>query len=137
MAIVFMTLLTVTVGERVNSRVGRFLLGPLLAIGVVSLLVWRNTGDLRLYGLVQFYPMLALPLMLILFPPRYTGTAGIWSMIGIYALAKLLEASDQSLWNAAAPLSGHPWKHVAGAAAMLLYVETIGRRKIIASVATG
>jgi len=128
MTIVFMTLLAATEGERVNSDAGRLLL-PLLATGAFSLLLWKTTGDLRAYGLVQFYPILALPLMLILFPAPYTGTAGIWAMIGLYAFAKLLEFSDRWVWNNAAPLSGHPWKHVAGAFAMLCYMETIRRRE--------
>ena len=128
MAIVFMALLAITVGERVHPRAGALLLTPLLALGVASLLDWRVTGDLRLYGLVQFYPMLALPLMLAVFPPRYTGTVGIWAMIGFYALAKLLEFADHPIWSVAAPISGHPWKHVAGAAAMLCYVEAVRHR---------
>jgi hypothetical protein len=32
------------------------ILWPLLVLGVVSLLVWRWTDDLRLYGWVQFFP---------------------------------------------------------------------------------
>ena len=129
MTIVFMTLLAITVGERISSTAGRLLLLPFLAIGAVSLLVWKLTGDLRAYGLVQFYPMFALPLMLILFPGRYSAVAGIWAMIAVYALAKLLEFADHLVWNAAAPLSGHPWKHAAGAIAMLCYVQTVRHRK--------
>lgn len=131
MTVVFMALLSITIGERVNAQAGRRLFIPLLAIGATSLLVWKITGDLRMYGLVQFYPMLALPLVLIFFPPRYTGTAGVWAMIGLYAIAKVLEFSDQWVWRIAAPLSGHPLKHIAGAVAMLCYVETIRRREIL------
>ena len=52
-------------------------------------------------------------------------------MIGLYAIAKILEFSDQWMWRIAAPLSGHPLKHIAGAVAMLCYVETIRRREIL------
>jgi hypothetical protein len=128
MTVVFMALLAITVGERIDPRAGRLLLTPLLVLGIISLLYWKITGDLRLYALVQFYPMLALPLMLVLFPPRYTGTAGVWAMIGFYALAKALEFTDQRVWQLAAPLSGHPLKHAAGAAAMLCYIQTMLHR---------
>ena len=137
MTIVFMALLSITVGERVNSESGRLLLFPLLAIGVGSLLAWKMTSDLRMYGIVQFYPVLALPVMLICFPPRYTGTAGIWAMIGLYVIAKVLEFSDQWIWRIAGPLSGHPFKHIAGAVAMLFYVEAIRRREILTESSTG
>jgi hypothetical protein len=124
-----MTLLAITFGERINPRTGRLLLAPLLVLGVASLLYWKASGDLRLYVLVQFYPMLALPLMLAWFPPRYTGAGGTWAMIGFYVLAKALELADSRIWQAAAPLSGHPWKHAAGAVAMLCYVQTMCHRQ--------
>ena len=34
-------------------------------------------GDLRVYLLVQLYPLLALPFILLLFPPRYTRTGDL------------------------------------------------------------
>ena len=37
----------------------------ILLCGVPSVVWWRLSGDLRLYAIVQFYPMLALPLMLL------------------------------------------------------------------------
>ncbi|MEO7650009.1 MAG: hypothetical protein ABIZ80_06045, partial [Bryobacteraceae bacterium] len=89
--------------------------------------------DLRLYALVQFYPMLAVPLMLLLFPPRYTGVAGVWGMIGFYVLAKVLELTDPQIWRSAFPLSGHSWKHAVGAVAMLCYVRMIDTRRLVGS----
>ena len=61
MALAFMAILANAVEERLNARAGVILLWPLLAIGVFSLLLWRWNGDLRLYGWVQFFPVLALP----------------------------------------------------------------------------
>ena len=135
MALVFMSLLAATIGERTSPSAGRWLLLPLLAIGVTSVVWWKFSGDLRLYVVVQFYPMLALPLMLVLFPPRYTGAAGVWSMIGLYALAKILELFDHQISGFVAT-GGHPWKHISGAAAMLCYVETVARRRPIPGTLT-
>src|ERR1700689_4658436 len=56
MAIGFMAILAITIEERVSPSAGAFLLWPLIAIGVLSLLLWRWTGDLRLYIWVQFFP---------------------------------------------------------------------------------
>jgi len=58
--------------EVVDYRVGVGLLWPLLALGVASVWWWHWTelqgrGDLRLYGWVQYYPMLFLPLVLWLY----------------------------------------------------------------------
>jgi len=74
MAISFMAILAITIEERVDRRAGAILLWPLIAIGIASLLVWRWTGDLRLYAWVQFFPCLALPLIFLLFAPKFSGT---------------------------------------------------------------
>src|SRR5215467_10291438 len=87
MTLCFMAILAVVVEERVNAKFGAALLWPLLATGILSLLLWRWTGDLRLYGWVQFFPAIALPLLLVLFPQ--TGTF-YWLIAGVlYAIAKL------------------------------------------------
>jgi hypothetical protein len=56
MTLVFMSLFAATIGERINLRIGRRCLLPLLALGVTSVAYWKITGDLRLYGIIQFYP---------------------------------------------------------------------------------
>ena len=63
MAIGFMTILAIAVEERLDAKTGAILLWPLIAVGVFSLLLWRWTGDLRLYGWVQFFPCVALPVL--------------------------------------------------------------------------
>lgn len=129
MTLVFMSLLAVTIGERISLRLGGLLLLPLIALGVFSVLNWRLTGDLRLYGAVQFFPMLALPLLLMLCPARYTGQRAIWWMIGLYVVAKLLELNDDAL-AAVLPGGGHPWKHLAAALALLAYFAGVARRRL-------
>jgi Ceramidase len=122
----FTAILAVVVEERVGKRVGAALLWPLLATGVFSLLLWRFTGDLRLYGWVQFFPCLALPLLLLLFPPKYTGTF-YWVIAGtLYGLAKLFELNDRAV-DSNFILSGHTLKHLfaaAGCFAVLRYFQT-------------
>jgi hypothetical protein len=128
MTLVFMSLFAATIGERIGLRIGRRCLLPLLALGVMSVAYWRVTGDLRPYGIVQFYPMIAIPLLLILLPPRYTGSAGLFATIALYGIAKLLELFDSQL-AAIVSTGGHPWKHLAAAASLLCYVITVARRR--------
>ena len=40
----------------------------------MSLVVWMRFDDLRLYAWVQFFPVIVLPLIFWLLPPKYTGT---------------------------------------------------------------
>ena len=99
MTLCFAAILAAVVEERVDAKAGAMLLRPLLAIGIFSLLLWRWTDDLRLYAWAQFFPFLALVLILQLFPPKYTG-ASYWVIAAaLYALAKLLEYYDEQIFS--------------------------------------
>ena len=126
MTVVFMCVFILTVGERIDSRLASHLLWPLLVLGVASVFYWRLTGDLRLYAVVQFYPLLAVPLMLLLFPAGPTSVAAQWAMIGFYALAKLAELLDSRLQDAV-PAGAHAWKHLFAATGLLLYTQALIR----------
>jgi hypothetical protein len=137
MALSFMAILSIIIEERVDAKAGSRLLWPFVAIGVISLLLWRWTGDLRLYVWVQFFPCIVLLVLLIRFPPLYTGTF-YWIVAGaLYALAKLLELYDHAIYLLGFNISGHTLKHLAAAAAcfaILRYFQTrspIGRSIVL------
>ena len=111
------------------------LLWPLLAIGIFSLLLWRWTDDLRLYAWAQFFPFLALVLILTLFPSKYTG-AFYWIVAAaLYALAKLLEFYDHAIYSVGSLLSGHTLKHLAAVAAAFAILRLFQTRRPIDGVA--
>jgi hypothetical protein len=127
MAITFMAILAGAVEDRLNAKAGAFLLWPLLALGVFSLLLWRWTGDLRLYGWVQFFPVIALVLLFLLFPSKYAGTSYWILAAALYALAKVFEFYDHGFYSLGSILSGHTLKHLAAASAcyvILRYFQT-------------
>jgi hypothetical protein len=132
MALGFMALFSIAVEERVDARPGALLLWPLLAIGLLSLLLWRWTGDLRLYAWVQFFPILTLPFLLLLLSPKYTGTSYWVIAAALYAGAKLLEFYDGAVLSAGALLSGHTLKHLAAAAACFALLRYFQTRRPIA-----
>ncbi|HEX3338399.1 MAG TPA: ceramidase domain-containing protein [Pseudolabrys sp.] len=134
MAISFMAILAIAIEERVDAKAGSILLWPLVAVGIFSLLLWRWTGDLRLYGWVQFFPCLAVPLLFLLFRPKYTGTSYWLVAAALYALAKVFEFYDEAIYSFGSIVSGHTLKHFAAAAAcftILMYFRT--RRPITAA----
>src|SRR5438270_854583 len=76
-------------------KLSAWLVGPLVALGVGSVLYWHWTetqgaGDLRFYFVVQFFPLVALPILFLLFRPRYTGTGDMLASLACYGVAKLL-----------------------------------------------
>lgn len=127
MTLGFMAILSVTIEERVDARAGALLLWPLLALALFSLLLWRWTGDLRLYVWVQFFPYFALLSLILLFPPKQSGTSYWVIAAALYAIAKVLEFYDEKIYSAGSILSGHTLKHFAAAAAclaILIYYQT-------------
>jgi hypothetical protein len=136
MALCFMAILAVIVAERVDARLGAILLWPLIAIGILSLLLWRSTGDLRLYVWVQFFPCLAMPLLILIFPPKYSGTAYWVVAAALYALAKGCEFSDRAV-HANFILSGHTLKHLFAAGACFAVLRYFQTRQPIAAARRG
>ncbi|MBI4384437.1 MAG: alkaline phytoceramidase [Nitrospinae bacterium] len=128
----FMSLFSIVAGERIHGKAGLYLLPPLLCAGITSVVYWsytelRGLGDLRPYALAQFLPMLAIPMMCLLFPPRYTGTRYLVLALVWYALAKVFEHFDKGLFEMLRGIvSGHTLKHLAagfGAYALLRYLQ--------------
>ncbi len=143
MTIVFMSLFTAIITERIGLRAGRRLFLPLLAAGIGSVVYWhmgelQGAGDLRFYGLVQFFPLLAIPLMLFLFPPRYTRTADLVGVLGWYVMAKIFELTDVPIFGTGGLVSGHTLKHLASAMAAYWILRMLKRRRPVKVVhATG
>jgi len=134
MTIAFMAILASVVGERLSVKAGAILLWPLLALGLFSLLVWRQFDDLRLYGWVQFFPSIALPFMFLLLPPRYTGTRYWIVAVVLYAIAKVFEHFDAPIFAAGYVVSGHTLKHVVSALACFTILRNFQTRRLILSV---
>ena len=123
MTAAFMTLFSALIADRISWLFGRALLWPLIVAGVASIAWWVRTeaagaGDLRAYALVQFLPMLLMPLILLLWREGSLAARSLWFALGAYALAKLLEHFDAAVFAATGGLvAGHALKHLAAALA--------------------
>ena len=116
LAALFPLVFAVVIGDRLSQAVGRALFLPLAVAGVVSVVWWDITDDLRPYGLVQFLPLALIPLMLWLFPGQ-RPTRDLWIGVAIYAGSKIFEVGDGAIFAAGGVVSGHTIKHVLSAVA--------------------
>lgn len=130
MTLVFMALLSATIAELINCKFGTRLLGPLLLIGMGSVLWWHfgeqtGHGDLRLFGLVQFYPMVFIPLILWLFydPGQKRAIISLCWVVVWYGIAKVLESRDKDIFALTGFVSGHTLKHLAAGVSTLYLVK--------------
>jgi len=136
MTVGFMSLTAALVADRIDRRAGLTIVLPVLVvIGALSLFYWDYTeqlgrGDLRFYGLVQFLPILLMPVICRLFPKAgYTGKGGLVAVVLWYMVAKGLEHFDHQIFTLLGGIvSGHSLKHLAAAMACLMVVRMLGRQ---------
>lgn len=125
MTVAFMSFFSIVVGRYVNNRAGALLLFPLVILGVASVFTWyagelQGHGDLRLYAIVQFYPTIAIPLIIVMYPTPSSTKIKIAAIIIFYGIAKICEAQDDVIFSAGEILSGHSWKHLFAAISIAL-----------------
>ena len=133
LAVAFMALFTSVLAERLNVRLTGLLI-PLTLLGGGSVIYWGWTeaaghGDLRPYFLVQFFPLVALPLLLLLFPPRYTRTSDLVASLACYLVAKVLELADGAIYHQGQLVSGHTLKHLVAGWSGYLVLHMLQRRR--------
>jgi hypothetical protein len=117
----------IVLGEHVSTDLARRALWPLVIAGMASVAWWAHSGDLRAYALVQFAPIVLIPVLLATHPSRLATTTPLWLVLASYVLAKLLEHWDEAL-HAAVGFSGHPLKHVAAALGVFAMLAATKRR---------
>lgn len=133
MAIALMAFFAVVIGERIDAAFGRRLLWPLLVAGIAAVVYWgiteaRGNGDLRAYAVVQFLPMLLIPVILVLFPSRFSREVYLWATLLAYAASKGVELQDETVFHFLGVLSGHTLKHLLAAGSAGLFLLALRRR---------
>jgi len=128
----FMGLFAAMVSEHIGLQWERKLLYPALVLGVASVLWWRYADDLRVYVWVQGAPLLAIPLVIVLFPARFSHRHYLLTGLAFYAAAKVAEYLDKPLYDLLfTAISGHSLKHLIAALAPLMLLLMLQRRNSI------
>ena len=134
MTIGFMSFVSIIVSEYFSPTLGRKLLVPALLVGAGSVAYWAYTeslgaGDLRPYAIVQFLPMLLIPLVIFLYRTHSDLGRYVWWMIGFYVAAKGAEQLDEPLFALGNAVSGHTLKHLLASLAPASLVFGLMRRR--------
>lgn len=129
-AIAFMSFFAAMVAERISRGLGLWFLPIAIVCGLLSIYYWYITGDLRPYVFVQIYVMLAIPLLLLMFFPSYTGSAWLWLALFCYLIAKITEYYDIRIYDLTLKMmSGHTIKHIAaGISCYCIFLYLLERR---------
>jgi hypothetical protein len=137
LAVAIMALFALVIDEHIDRRAGQWLLLPLVLIGAGGVIYWHESevwghGDMRPYLLVQFLPLVLLPLILFLFPSRYTRSRDLGAMLAWYVVAKILEVLDAEFYSCGQIVSGHTLKHLTAGFGAYMVLHMIQRRRPVA-----
>lgn len=136
MTIAFMALFSLILSEFISEKLGRYSLLPLLILGLSSVAYWYLTeldgqGDLRFYAAIQFFPLLAISIILLCFKSCYTKVSAYWWLLMTYLSAKLFEHFDVLIHNSLIVISGHSIKHIAAALGLYILYKAFRNREFI------
>jgi hypothetical protein len=134
MSVGFMALSVAVLAEYVNPRLENYLLAPAIVLGLASVITWHYTDDLRLYVLVQFLPLLLLPVVLLLYNRPGQERGYLLAALAIYIVSKLAEHYDHAIFALTGEIiSGHSLKHLLAALALLVVYWMLRRRAALAA----
>ena len=134
MTIAFMALFSFVFSEFFSLKVGKNLFFPLLFLGMASVLYWfigelNGQGDLRAYALVQFLPILIMPLLFLFFRASFSFVLGYWYLLLCYLVAKVFEHFDGEIYEFLGVISGHSLKHMISALGIYVLILSFERRE--------
>jgi len=117
MTIAFMSFFCSVISERIIRKAGASMLLPLLVFGILSVLYWAwgekvGHGDLRMYVVVQYVPMILIITILRLYRPPKTYWIAVVSLLLLYCVAIVCEYFDSEIYTVGNILSGHTLKHL-------------------------
>lgn len=130
MTLMFMSLLALLMYDYFGPAAGARTFFIALPAGIASVLYWHFTeaaghGDLRPYALVQFFPMVLIPVLFLSFPGKTTYVRTVLQVVGWYVLAKVSEHLDHQIFGLTGFWSGHTLKHFFAAVALVYVMKLL------------
>jgi hypothetical protein len=89
---------------------------------------WRWQSNLWPYVAAQYFSILLVGLLVVLFRPRCSRSTDLLGIVGLYALARTAEALDARIFAVAHIISGHTLKHLIAAIAVLWLLRMLVKR---------
>ncbi len=129
MTVAFMALFSAMLTEHVSEKHELALLVTSLAVGAGSVILWKYTNDLRVYGWTQATPLVVIPFLLAAYPARFTHRAWLLYGAAAYGVAFTIQWFDYGIYRLTMTgISGHSLKHLVAAAAPFCVYLMLRRR---------
>ena len=142
MSLLLTSVLALVLADRVSPPFGREALLPFGLVAVGGVLLWGFTeaagrGDLLLYLVMRIGATVAVMTLLILRPPRHSGSGWLWAAVAFDVAETICERLDWQIWDLTGGIaSGHNLKHLfSGAVIACLFGWLRQRRPLPAATA--
>lgn len=134
MTLMFMAVFSMVVYDFDSPKAGSIVFAVSVPAGLLSIAWWQwteaaGTGDLRPYGFVQFFPMLAAPVIILSSSKKLPYAGYFWFVLLWYVVAKVLEHFDKAVFSSLGFWSGHTLKHLTGAIALYYLIRLMAERE--------
>lgn len=141
MTLMFMPLFALLIYDFIGEKEGKLAFWLLIPLGVFSVLYWWQTeaagrGDLRFYAFVQFFPMVAAVLLVMMTPQKVNYTRHLVMALGWYVLAKLFEHFDDKVFDTLRFWSGHTIKHLLSSVSLFFVLKILDKWRLGANLGT-
>ena len=132
-SLILASFFSIAIAELVSPKTGRQMLLPMVVAGLGSVVYWawtesRGHGDLRPYALVQFVPVILIPILALMSRGRLVPSIYFLAAWVLYGLAKVCEIQDATIYDLTGFWSGHTLKHFLAAAASALPLVALVKR---------
>ncbi len=130
MTFMFMSLFSLLVYDYLGANAGAISFWVSIPAGLASVLYWHFTeaaghGDLRPYAMVQFFPMIAAPVLMFAYKGKVPYVRYVVYILVWYLIAKLCEHFDKPIYEALGFWSGHTLKHLIGAIGLVYAMKVV------------
>jgi len=87
---------------------------------------------MKLYIVAQVVPVLYYPIILLIYPSRYTETKNLWYTLTLFLIARICEFQDKLIYKLTLKtIGGHVLKHIFASVAILFIFRYVRTRKPI------
>jgi len=131
MTIIFASLCSLIIADRLSVELAKKVHFPFIAIGILSVLFWHWSGDLRIYIFVKHEPILLILILLVFGTATYDRGIDWLVALWIFFIATALEVADSMIYDLTGVVAGHTLKHLAAGWACWVLLNMVRKRAFI------
>jgi len=131
MTIVMSCYCSLIIADRYSIDLAKRIHFPIISIGLLSVIYWEYSGDLRPYFFFKMQPVILVAILLAYGKKTYDRAADYIISMSLVLLATLTENIDKVIFDNLDIISGHTLKHIFAGTALWFIFRMIQQRQQI------